>query len=197
MKILLFAIKICDVVLSYWWNRIRFQFSLTSTGKIFIGKGNRFKIKTSRRYSKGTLVIGNQNRFGYPPGPGGETGEILLQTRTEKAQISIGDRAYFNNNVAIIANLSIEIGDDFLCGDHVSIYDCNQHNLFPVDRHSPCNVAQPVTIGNNVWIGTNVIVLSGVHIGDNAIIGAGSVVTRDVPPNTVAAGNPAKPLKTI
>ena len=71
------------------------------------------------------------------------------------------------------------------------------HSTNPVERNSRREWAEPVTIGNNVWIGGNVTILPGVTIGDNTTIGAGSVVTHDVPEGVVAAGNPAKIIKRI
>ncbi len=71
------------------------------------------------------------------------------------------------------------------------------HSTDPVERNSRREWAEPVTIGNNVWIGGSVTILPGVTIGDNVTIGAGSVVTKDIPSNSIAVGNPCKAIKTI
>ena len=73
----------------------------------------------------------------------------------------------------------------------------NHHSTDPVERNSRQEWAEPVTIGNNVWIGGSVTILPGVTIGDNVTIGAGSVVVRDIPSDCVAAGNPCKKIKDI
>ena len=89
------------------------------------------------------------------------------------------------------------IGDDCFLGPGVHIY-CACHSTNPVERKTRRQEwAKPVTIGNDVWIGGNVTILPGVTIGDNCTIGAGSVVTRDIPANSIAAGNPAKIIRTI
>ena len=81
-------------------------------------------------------------------------------------------------------------------GPNVSIYTAC-HSTDPVERNSRREWAEPVTIGNNVWIGGSVTILPGVTIGDNVTIGAGSVVTHDIPADVVAAGNPCKVLKHL
>ena len=86
-----------------------------------------------------------------------------------------------------IADDNILINQPFYCG----------HSTDPVERNSRREWAEPVTIGNNVWIGGSVTILPGVTIGDNVTIGAGSVVTKDIPSNTIAVGNPCKAIKTI
>ena len=88
----------------------------------------------------------------------------------------------------------VTIGDDCFIGPNVSIYTAC-HSTDPVERNTRNEWAEPVTIGNNVWIGGSVTILPGVTIGDNVTIGAGSVVTKTVEPWTVVAGNPAKFIK--
>ena len=88
------------------------------------------------------------------------------------------------------------IGDNVFIGPNVSIYTAC-HPLEAEHRNTFDEWTEPVTIGNNVWIGGSVTILPGVSIGDNAVIGAGSVVTRSVPPSVVAAGNPARVIKRL
>ena len=109
-------------------------------------------------------------------------------------QISIGKRFFANFNFTVLDEAPVTIGDDCFIGPNVSIYTAC-HSTDPVERNSRQEWAKPVTIGHNVWIGGSVTILSGFTIGDNVTIGAGSVVTRDIPSNSVAVGNPCKVIK--
>ena len=111
-------------------------------------------------------------------------------------QISIGKRFFANFNFTILDEAPVSIGDDCFIGPNVSIYTAC-HSTDPVERNTRQEWAKPVSIGNNVWIGGSVSILPGVTIGDNVTIGAGSVVTRDIPSNTVAVGNPCKVVKSL
>ena len=111
-------------------------------------------------------------------------------------QISIGKRFFANFNFVVLDEAHVTIGDDCFIGPNVSIYTAC-HSTDPVERNSRREWAKPVIIGNNVWIGGSVTILPGVTIADNVTIGAGSVVTRDIPSNSVAVGNPCKVIKHI
>lgn len=111
-------------------------------------------------------------------------------------QISIGKRFFANFNFTVLDEAPVTIGDDCFIGPNVSILTAC-HSTDPVERNSRRQWAKPVTIGNSVWIGSSVTILPGVTIGDNVTIGAGSVVTKDIPSNTVAVGNPCKVIKRI
>lgn len=111
-------------------------------------------------------------------------------------QIRIGKRFFANFNLTILDEARVTIGDDCFIGPNVSIYTAC-HSTDPVERNTRREWAEPVTIGDNVWIGGSVTILPGVTIGSNVTIGAGSVVTRDIPDNVVAVGNPCKVIKTI
>jgi maltose O-acetyltransferase len=108
-------------------------------------------------------------------------------------QISIGKRFFANFNLTVLDEAPVTFGDDCFIGPNVSIYTAC-HSTDPVERNSRQEWAKPVTIGNSVWIGGSVTILPGVTIGDNVSIGAGSVVTRDIPSNSVAVGNPCRVL---
>lgn len=110
--------------------------------------------------------------------------------------ISIGDRFYMNYGGVILDCNKVEIGDDVLCGPYVQIYAAT-HPTDPTVRLSERELAFPVKIGSNVWLGGSVIVCPGVTIGDNTTIGAGSVVTKDIPANVVAAGNPCRVIRSV
>ena len=111
-------------------------------------------------------------------------------------QIRVGKRFFANFNLTVLDEARVTIGDDCFIGPNVSIYTaCNSTD--PVERNTRREWAEPVTIGDNVWIGGSVTILPGVTIGSNVTIGAGSVVTRDIPDNVVAVGNPCKVIKKI
>ena len=110
------------------------------------------------------------------------------------AQLTIGDYAGFSG-VSIYCTTRIRIGEHVNCGGNVSIWDTDFHPLQHEERrvHNTEKIqSAPITIGNDVFIGANSIVLKGVTIGDRSIIGAGSVVTKNIPPDEIWAGNPAK-----
>lgn len=111
-------------------------------------------------------------------------------------QIRVGKRFFANFNLTILDEARVTIGDDCFIGPNVSIYTAC-HSTDPVERNTRREWAEPVTIGDNVWIGGSVTILPGVTIGSNVTIGAGSVVTRDIPDNVVAVGNPCKIIKNL
>ena len=111
-------------------------------------------------------------------------------------QIRVGKRFFANFNLTVLDEARVTIGDDCFIGPNVSIYTAC-HSTDPVERNTRREWAEPVTIGDNVWIGGSVTILPGVTIGSNVTIGAGSVVTRDIPDNVVAVGNPCRVIKKI
>ena len=111
-------------------------------------------------------------------------------------QIRVGKRFFANFNLTVLDEARVTIGDDCFIGPNVSIYTAC-HSTDPVERNTRREWAEPVTIGDNVWIGGSVTILPGVTIGSNVTIGAGSVVTRDIPDNVVAVGNPCKVIKNL
>ena len=110
--------------------------------------------------------------------------------------ISIGDRVFVNYNLTALDVAKITIGDDCQIGPNVQLLTPT-HPIDPTPRRDKLEAAQPITLGENVWLGGGVIVCPGVTIGDNSVIGAGSVVTKDVPANVVAVGNPARAIREI
>ncbi len=109
----------------------------------------------------------------------------------ENAVLKLGN-GYFNHEVLVVCNKLIEIGDDCAIAQRVVIRDSNAHMI---DRDGYKKTA-PIKIGNHVWIASNAIILPGVTIGDGSMIAAGSVVNRDIPPNSLAAGVPAKVVRS-
>jgi acetyltransferase-like isoleucine patch superfamily enzyme len=135
-------------------------------------------------------------------------GELL--TFAHGGQISIGEYCYVGEQSHIWSAKSISIGDRVLISHNVNIFDSLTHPINARERHDhylkiitsghPDQIdlgEAPVRIGNDVWIGCLAIILKGVTIGDGAIIGAGSVVSKDVPPFTVVAGNPARVIREL
>ena len=110
--------------------------------------------------------------------------------------IFVGDDFLTNYNVTILDIMPVHIGNHVMIGPNVLISTVN-HPLSPKGRRMHLGIAKPVNIGNDVWIGGNVTVLPGVNIGNNVVIGAGAVVTHDIPDNSLAAGVPAKVIKSL
>jgi acetyltransferase-like isoleucine patch superfamily enzyme len=115
----------------------------------------------------------------------------LVSTMAAEAEVRIGNDCGFSGTV-IAAFKQIVLGDNVICGANTLITDSDWH---PEDPRS--GVPAPVVIGNNVWLGVNAIVLKGVRIGENSVIGAASVVTRDIPADVVAAGNPCEVIRPL
>lgn len=110
--------------------------------------------------------------------------------------ISIGARTFVNYNLTALDVAPITIGEDCQIGPNVQLLTPT-HPVEPQARKDRLEAAEPITIGDNVWLGGGVIVCPGVSIGDNSVIGAGAVVTRDIPANVVAVGNPARVIREL
>jgi acetyltransferase-like isoleucine patch superfamily enzyme len=115
--------------------------------------------------------------------------EIFLES--PQARISVGERSFVNRRTGITAAESVTIGDHCAISWDVVISDTDYHDLQPGGPRSA-----PVHIGDHVWVGARAVILKGVTIGDGAVIAAGSIVTKDVAPGTLVAGNPARPVRT-
>jgi acetyltransferase-like isoleucine patch superfamily enzyme len=124
----------------------------------------------------------------------------LLRTLTASARIKVGNCAGLSGAVVCAAN-SVEIGDNCLLGANVTIVDTDFHNLEPRNRRFAdpdwARISSPVRIGENVFVGANAMILKGVEIGANTVVGAASVVTRSLPANVIAAGNPARVIGNL
>ena len=112
------------------------------------------------------------------------------------SNITIGARCFVNFGLVVLDVVEVSIGDDCQIGPNVQLLTAT-HPLSPQARRDKWEAAEPVTIGHNVWLGAGVLVLPGVTIGDDTVVGAGSVVTRDLPPGVLAVGNPARVVRTI
>ena len=110
--------------------------------------------------------------------------------------ITLGDNFYSNHNMIITDGAKVTFGDNVFVAPNCC-FTTAEHSIDPEQRKAGVEVAKPITIGNNVWIGASSTILAGVTIGDNSVIGAGSVVKKDIPPNVVAVGVPCKVMRQI
>lgn len=110
--------------------------------------------------------------------------------------IRVGEDFFANFNLTVLDEGEVVIGDNAFIGPNVSIYTAC-HPVEPEERNRLVEWSMPVTIGHNVWIGGSVTILPGVTIGDDCVIGAGSVVTRDIPAGSVAVGNPCRVIRRV
>ena len=112
------------------------------------------------------------------------------------SNLRIGARTFANFGLVALDVLPITIGDDVQLGPNVQLLTPT-HPLEPDIRRAKWEAGKPITIENNVWVGGGAIVLAGLTIGENSVVGAGAVVTKDVPPNVVVVGNPARVVRDL
>lgn len=110
--------------------------------------------------------------------------------------IELGHNFYANYNFTVLDCTLVKIGDNVMIGPNVSLFTAG-HPVHAEPRNAGWEYAKPIAIGDNVWIGGHTVVNPGVTIGKNTVIGAGSVVTKDIPPNVIAVGNPCRILREI
>jgi acetyltransferase-like isoleucine patch superfamily enzyme len=135
----------------------------------------------------GEVVLGEGVSFN------GTVVPVELVTYTS-GRIEIGNHTFVNYGSSIAARASVKIGSHCLLGHYTFVMDNNQHDTV---KHSVLPGSDPVIIEDHVWIGSKAVILPGVRIGSRAVIGAGSIVTKDIPPRCVAAGNPARVLRHL
>jgi acetyltransferase-like isoleucine patch superfamily enzyme len=171
------------------------------TGGVSWGRGWRvFGSPVIQRHRGSTIRIGDglEMRSSRGSNPLVPWQPCLLSTRRPGASISIGDACGLSGT-AIIAETSVEIGNRVLIGSNTVIVDTDFHPLEPAARAcgDATQVSRPVRISDDVFVGTQVLILKGVTIGEGAVVGARSVVTRDVPSYTIVAGNPARQVGKV
>ncbi len=169
---------------NYWRLRCRLL-----TPGVNIGTGFQVTHKFVPR-GPGHIVIGNNVEMHGGAHP------VTLFTHAPDAELLIGNNVFLSGTRFGCA-LLIDVADDCILSD-CRIMDSDFHSIWP-DRHSPDAIVEtaPVIIERNVWIATGVIILKGVTIGENSVVAAGSVVVKDLPANCLAAGNPARVLKSL
>lgn len=122
--------------------------------------------------------------------------ELPFRANWGGAHVHFGNNVYVNFNLTVVDDGHIYVGDMVMFGPNVTIATAN-HPILPEFREKALQYNKDVHIGNNVWIGANVVIVPGITIGNNSIIGAGGIVTKDIPENVVAIGNPCKILREI
>jgi acetyltransferase-like isoleucine patch superfamily enzyme len=148
----------------------------------------------------GNIIFGNNikiNSSKYKNIIGGDCRSSFVVKKG--ALLRLGNNVRISNS-AIYCAENIEIGDNVMIGGSTKIWDTDFHPLGPIERADNPNIGQrtkPIKIGNDVFIGGFSIILKGVYIGDGAIIGAGSVVSKDIPAGEIWAGNPAKMIRKL
>ncbi len=153
-----------------------------------VGKRTRARGRL-RIFNRGTITIGESVHIRSTP----VRSELVC---FEGAELEIGNSTFINYGTSICATQSIRIGQKCSIGNHCIVLDNHFHSLEP-ERRSTMPPSAPVVLGNNVWLGVRVTVLPGVRIGDGAVIGAGSVVTKDIPARTLALGVPARVIREL
>lgn len=192
LKTIYYSIRYKGNIKSTWKGKIKNKGSLSVNGELLLGMstGRIGEVGQIDKDSpliqiakKGTITI-NGDFIVYP-------GAQLIVA--PKGNITIGKNSFINSFTRIISQERIEIGDNCAISWDVQIMDTDVHNIIINEKKN--SETKPVFIGNNVWIGSKVIILKGVTVGDGAVIAAGSIVTKDVPPNTIVAGNPASVVR--
>lgn len=146
---------------------------------------------------RGRVILGSDVTIGYPMASMIGDGTVRLKARGEDASISVGSGTTISNNTQVFSVQSVSIGAHCLIGDAVLIMDSDFHDLTAEGRHSLPAATEAVVLEDNVFIGSRAIILKGVTIGKDSVIGAGSVVVRSIPPGVIAAGNPAKVIRPL
>ncbi len=137
--------------------------------------------------NRGTMVIGSHVLFHSTVVP-------IELAAMPGGTLEIGDHTFVNYGVSISSHQLVRIGRDCLLGTYVNIMDNTWHDILERRRLPP---SRPVVLEDNVWLGNRVIVLPGVTIGHDAVVGAGAVVVKDIPPRSVAVGVPAQVIRTF
>jgi len=177
-------------------NRIIVENStITHTSIHITGKNNRIIVRNgAKMFFGGIRIDGNDNEVLYE----GCKAMICAFIKGNGCRISVGKDSLIDESTNIILmgqGNRVEIGEECMFADKVEIWASDTHLITDKEGH-PINPSKPVIIGKHVWLGKGVNVMKGVTIGEHTTVGLGSIVTKDIPPHCIAAGNPAKVVKT-
>lgn len=203
------ALKRVSIISSYYWS---YKYATNKHARIIFYKGCTIDISKQAivKVKNGIFEV-NKSYFPNKPYPHksefrlSKNSELIIENNfsmyqgsgiylAENARMVLKGNSYINTGSQIECYNNIEIGENTIISDNVRIQDSDIHQVFNEEAGWK-NTSSPIIIGNKVWIGLNAVILKGVVIGDGAIVGAGSVVTKSVPAGAIVAGNPAKVIK--
>ena len=168
---------------------------LKNSNVIIEGSNNILYINKETLLTNSYIKIkGNNNRISI--GSNCCLKNLIIDMKNENSVIKIGDKTTIEESrVTSFEPYKIEIGEDCMFSADIVIMNTDVHRIYDVDTGLKTNQGKEISIGNHVWLGIRTTVLKGVSIGDNSIVAAGSIVTKDVKANTIVSGNPAKQIK--
>jgi len=192
-----FVLLFLDKLVLTYFQRTRIRVYKVLSNNLNI-TGNPLLIQPLLLKGNGKISFGKNVQIGCNPSPFLYNGYMYIEARNTSSIIKIGDGVFFNNNLVLICDKSsITIGNNVLIGTNVEIIDSDFHNILPGKRLGTDYVCKEVRIEENVFIGSNVKIMKGVIIGKNSVIANSSVVVKSIPENVIAAGNPAKVIKSV
>jgi acetyltransferase-like isoleucine patch superfamily enzyme len=191
---LMYSLHVCIRESWIWFRRFFWNEPLFRSQCVSVGSGFRME-ELPYIQGHGQITIGCGVRLSGKPG-------MAFNNRyLEAPELTIGDGTFIGNQCSFRVARSIRIGKNCMLAGRVSVVDCDGHPLDAESRRAgnstPYADVLPVVIGDDVWIGTGALVMKGVQIGDRTVVAARSIVTKDVPPDTVVAGAPAKVVKHL
>ncbi len=168
---------------------------LKNSNVIIEGSNNILYINKETLLTNSYIKIeGNNNRISI--GSNCCLKNLIIDMKNENSVIKIGDKTTIEEaRVTSFEPYKIEIGKDCMFSADIVIMNTDVHRIYDVDTKLKTNEGKSISIGNHVWLGMRAVILKGVNIGDNSIVAAGSIVTKDVKANTIVSGSPAKQIK--